>query len=73
MGLPDLNPGGYVNASIANVTGWDNVDYLLAHGRYVLPFLPRWHESFCQVLTGRVCVDSGDDNVHFANTAHLLE
>lgn len=33
MGLPDLNPGGYVNASIANVTGWDNVDYLLAHGR----------------------------------------
>jgi len=48
MNLPALNPGGYINASISNVTAFDNVNYLLAHG-------------------------SGDDNVHFANSAHLLD
>ncbi|KXN86209.1 putative dipeptidyl-aminopeptidase B [Leucoagaricus sp. SymC.cos] len=48
MNLPSLNPGGYVNASISNVTGFHNIDFLLAHG-------------------------SGDDNVHFANSAHLLD
>jgi dipeptidyl aminopeptidase len=48
MNLPDLNPGGYVNASISNVTGFHNVDFLLAHG-------------------------SADDNVHYANSAHLLD
>lgn len=48
MNLPDLNPGGYVNASISNVTGFNNVEFLLAQG-------------------------SGDDNVHFANSAHLLD
>ncbi|KAI0065509.1 hypothetical protein BV25DRAFT_1798631 [Artomyces pyxidatus] len=48
MNLPELNPGGYVNASVSNVTAFDKVDYLLAHG-------------------------SGDDNVHFANSAHLLD
>ena len=48
MNLPSLNPGGYVNASISDVTGFDNIDFLLAHG-------------------------SGDDNVHFANSAHLLD
>lgn len=48
MNLPDLNPAGYVTASISNVTAFHNVDYLLAHG-------------------------SGDDNVHFVNSAHLLD
>ena len=48
MNLPDVNPGGYVNASISNVTGFHNVNYLLAHG-------------------------SADDNVHFLNSAHLLD
>ncbi|KAJ3851874.1 dipeptidyl aminopeptidase [Lentinula lateritia] len=48
MNLPDLNPGGYINASISNVTGFHHIEYLLAHG-------------------------SGDDNVHFANSAHLLD
>jgi len=48
LNLPVLNPGGYVNASVSNVTAFDKVDYLLAHG-------------------------SGDDNVHFANSAHLLD
>jgi len=48
MNTPQLNPGGYVNASISNVTGFHNVNYLLAHG-------------------------SGDDNVHYANSAHLLD
>jgi len=48
MNLPQVNPGGYINASISNVTGFHNVDYLLAHG-------------------------SGDDNVHYANSAHLLD
>ncbi|KAF8585399.1 dipeptidyl aminopeptidase [Ramaria rubella] len=48
MGLPNSNPLGYVNASISNVSAFDNIDYLLAHG-------------------------SGDDNVHYANTAHLLD
>ena len=48
MNLPALNSGGYINASISNVTAFDKVDYLLAHG-------------------------SGDDNVHFANSAHLID
>ncbi|KAJ7777301.1 dipeptidyl aminopeptidase [Mycena metata] len=48
MNLPALNPGGYINASISNVTAFQKVDYLLAHG-------------------------SADDNVHFANSAHLLD
>ncbi|KZP28645.1 hypothetical protein FIBSPDRAFT_728579 [Athelia psychrophila] len=48
MNLPEANPGGYINASISNVTAFHNIDYLLAHG-------------------------SGDDNVHFANSAHLLD
>jgi len=48
MNLPQLNPGGYVNASISNVTAFHNVDYLLMHG-------------------------SADDNVHFANSAHMLD
>lgn len=48
MNVPSVNPSGYVTASISNVTGFHNVDFLLAHG-------------------------SGDDNVHFANSAHLLD
>lgn len=48
MNLPEVNPGGYVNASISNVEGFRKVDFLLAHG-------------------------SGDDNVHYANSAHLLD
>ncbi|KAK7440383.1 Dipeptidyl peptidase 4 [Stygiomarasmius scandens] len=48
MNLPSLNYGGYLNASISNVTGFHNADYLLMHG-------------------------SADDNVHFANSAHLLD
>ncbi|KAJ7281993.1 dipeptidyl aminopeptidase [Mycena rebaudengoi] len=48
MDLPALNPGGYINASISNVTAFHKVDYLLAHG-------------------------SADDNVHFSNSAHLLD
>jgi dipeptidyl aminopeptidase B len=48
MNLPELNPGGYINASISNVTGFHNVEFLLVHG-------------------------SADDNVHFANSAHLLD
>ncbi|KAL0569963.1 Dipeptidyl peptidase 4 [Marasmius crinis-equi] len=48
MNLPELNPGGYINASISNVTGFHNINFLLAHG-------------------------SGDDNVHYANSAHLLD
>lgn len=48
MNLPDVNPGGYVNASISHVEGFKEIDFLLAHG-------------------------SGDDNVHYANSAHLLD
>ncbi|KAF8815432.1 hypothetical protein BYT27DRAFT_7194435 [Phlegmacium glaucopus] len=48
MDLPQNNPGGYINASITNVTGFRNTDFLLAQG-------------------------SADDNVHFANSAHLLD
>ena len=48
MSTPQANPEGYVNASITDVTGFHNADFLLAHG-------------------------SGDDNVHFANSAHLLD
>ena len=48
MNLPAANPGGYVTASISNVTGFHRADFLLMHG-------------------------SGDDNVHYANSAHLLD
>ena len=48
MNLPQKNPGGYINASITNLNGFRDTDFLLAHG-------------------------SGDDNVHFANSAHLLD
>jgi dipeptidyl aminopeptidase len=48
MNLPNLNPEGYLNASISNVTAFQKADFLLVHG-------------------------TGDDNVHFANTAHLLD
>lgn len=48
MNLPQVNPDGYVTASISNVTGFHNIDFLFAHG-------------------------SGDDNVHYANSAHLLD
>ena len=48
MDLPQKNPGGYINASITNMKGFQDTDFLLAHG-------------------------SGDDNVHFANSAHLLD
>jgi len=48
MNTPEANPTGYVTASISNVTGFHNIDFLLAHG-------------------------TGDDNVHFANSAHLLD
>lgn len=48
MNLPQRNPGGYINASVTDMTGFRDTDFLLAHG-------------------------SGDDNVHFANSAHLLD
>lgn len=48
MNTPEANPTGYVTASISNVTGFHNINFLLAHG-------------------------TGDDNVHFANSAHLLD
>ncbi|KAH8104292.1 dipeptidyl aminopeptidase [Phellopilus nigrolimitatus] len=48
MSTPLHNPSGYDNASISNVTGFYDANFLLAHG-------------------------SGDDNVHFANSAHLLD
>ena len=48
MNTPELNPGGYINASMTKVEPFKKVDYLLAHG-------------------------TGDDNVHFANSAHLLD
>lgn len=48
MKTPQLNPGGYRNASVHNTTGFGHANYLLAHG-------------------------SGDDNVHFEHSAHLLD
>lgn len=32
MGLPQNNPGGYVNASISDVKPFAHINYLLAHG-----------------------------------------
>lgn len=48
MNLPELNPEGYVTASISNMTGFHHTNFLFAHG-------------------------SADDNVHYANSAHLLD
>lgn len=65
MGLPDANPLGYVNASISNVTAFNNVDYLVAHGS--------------GDDNGKLTTLSSDKHnhcfpaVHFANTAHLLD
>jgi dipeptidyl aminopeptidase/acylaminoacyl peptidase len=32
MNLPQKNPGGYINASITDMTGFRDTDFLLAHG-----------------------------------------
>ncbi|CDZ97247.1 dipeptidyl aminopeptidase [Phaffia rhodozyma] len=48
MLTPEQNQAGYAAGGVNNMTGFQNVDYLLAHG-------------------------SGDDNVHLANSASLLE
>ena len=48
MSTPDLNPEGYISSAVNNVTSFDKVDFLWAHG-------------------------SGDDNVHYANSASLLD
>jgi dipeptidyl aminopeptidase len=67
MGLPDRNPLGYVNASISNVTAFNNVDYLVAHGSgddngKLASTTPRQMITNCYFPP-----------VHFANTAHLLD
>lgn len=53
MGLPKANPGGYLNASISNATGFHNINYLLAHGSgddngasRISPSLPASHPAF---------------------------
>jgi dipeptidyl aminopeptidase len=48
MNTPSLNVDGYNTASVLNVTAFNNVNFLLAHG-------------------------SGDDNVHYMNSASLLD
>jgi dipeptidyl aminopeptidase len=48
MSTPTSNPQGYVLSAVNNVTAFNGVDFLLAHG-------------------------SGDDNVHYLNTASLLD
>lgn len=69
MGLPKNNPDGYVNASVSSVEGFRHVDFLLAHGESFLSF-----SRVVYILTlTRICIGSGDDNVHFANSAHLLD
>ena len=72
MDTPQNNPDGYVNASISNVEGFKNVDFLLAHGsgddngRYC-----RTRNCQLSVLMRRtLCVRL---TVHFANSAHLLD
>ncbi|ORY96450.1 dipeptidyl peptidase IV N-terminal region-domain-containing protein [Syncephalastrum racemosum] len=48
MSTPQLNPQGYETSAVNNMTGFENVKYLLAHG-------------------------TGDDNVHFQNSAILVD
>lgn len=48
MLTPSENKEGYAQGGVNNMTGFQNADFLLAHG-------------------------TGDDNVHFANSASLLE
>jgi dipeptidyl aminopeptidase B len=66
MNLPELNPGGYVNASISHVEGFKNANFLLAHGRCVRVMF---------LFDDKTADDrySGDDNVHYANSAHLID
>lgn len=48
MSTPDVNAEGYARGAVNNVTAFQDVDFLLAHG-------------------------SGDDNVHYMNSAALLD
>ena len=48
MNTPSLNVDGYEKSSVLNVSSFNDVDFLLAHG-------------------------SGDDNVHYMNSASLLD
>jgi hypothetical protein len=70
MDTPQNNPGGYVNASISNVEGFKNVDFLLAHGSgddngrchrargclFCVLIVPGIDSAFCQLgaFTGHV-------------------
>ncbi|CAO0801292.1 unnamed protein product [Mucor circinelloides] len=48
MLTPELNPDGYAQSAVSNMTGFENTRYLLVHG-------------------------TGDDNVHFQNSAVLVD
>ncbi|KAI8968392.1 dipeptidyl peptidase IV N-terminal region-domain-containing protein [Mycotypha africana] len=48
MSTPELNPQGYAQSAVNNMTGFENARYLVIHG-------------------------TGDDNVHFQNTAVLVD
>jgi dipeptidyl aminopeptidase B len=65
MGLPGSNPLGYVNASISDVTAFRYVDYLVAHGSGD-------DNGECPALNMLALLIHLPE-VHFANTAHLLD
>lgn len=74
MSTPELNPSGYANASVSRMAGFKHADFALAHG--CVPLFLNASIAICVPLL--TCLDliarrSGDDNVHYQNTANLLD
>lgn len=69
MSTPALNPQGYANSTVADMTGFKNMDFLLAHGSgddNVSPPSPT-------PARPTLIYPRAPAQVHFLNTAVLLD
>ena len=65
MNTLPLNPDGYDNASIRNVSNFAKVDFLLAHGS--------GDDNGLSFMTDVTMCWTNTPLVHFANAAHLID
>lgn len=76
MFTPGHNPVGYLNSSVHAMDGFKHAHFALAHGCVHLLSSPRslLPYSVNEIVTEVVFVRrSGDDNVHFQQSALLLD